>query len=224
MREREALLLPWEAVAQTPGEAAGSFLRVGCEIGHRIPYARSIRPEVVTPSRSGGHLHDRAAALPKRLYATATVRSGRLWQVSADGRMCLKSARWTASSRRLSSATCRRSSATLRRSSTSSVARPRSAEPSCGHEARVRFLDASASGQGVTRGVAPPLVLRSSLASADQLLPPPARAVWHRLRASGPRSSTNRSRWPSLGPRWPRRSVGQATIRNSWCASATGRR
>jgi hypothetical protein len=76
------------------------------------------------------HLPGRQARARRRRGRPLLVPSGRLWQVSADGRMCLQSARWTASSRRLSSATCRRSSATLRRSSTSSVARPRSAEPS----------------------------------------------------------------------------------------------
>jgi hypothetical protein len=64
-----------EAVAQTRGQAAGSFLRVGSEIDHRIRHARGVRPEVITPSRSGSHLRDRAAALPNRLYATATATS-----------------------------------------------------------------------------------------------------------------------------------------------------
>ena len=63
------------AVAQTPGEAAGSFLRVGSEIGHRIRHARCTRPDLVTPSRSDGHLRDRAAAFPRQLYATAAMRS-----------------------------------------------------------------------------------------------------------------------------------------------------
>jgi hypothetical protein len=60
------------AVAQTLGEAAGSFLRVGSEIGHLIRHARCVRPEVARPSRSDGHLRDRAAAFPRWLYATAT--------------------------------------------------------------------------------------------------------------------------------------------------------
>jgi hypothetical protein len=51
---------------------------VGSEIGHRISHARRVRPDVVRPSRAGGHLRDRAAALPRRLYATASVPSGRL--------------------------------------------------------------------------------------------------------------------------------------------------
>jgi hypothetical protein len=57
------------------GEAAGSFLRVGSEIGHRTRQAKCIRREVVTPGRSSGHLRGRAAAFPRWLYATATARS-----------------------------------------------------------------------------------------------------------------------------------------------------
>jgi hypothetical protein len=82
--------LPWlalsrEAVAQTPGEAAGSFLRVGFEIGHRIRHESRVRPEVVRPSRSGGHLRDRAAAFPRWLYATASTTS------RSTGRACCSS-------------------------------------------------------------------------------------------------------------------------------------
>src|SRR5687768_18425897 len=61
-----------EGVAQTLGEAVRSVLRVGSEIGHRIRHARCVRPDVVTPTRSGGRLRDRAAAFPRRLYATAS--------------------------------------------------------------------------------------------------------------------------------------------------------
>jgi Transposase IS116/IS110/IS902 family len=57
-------------------EAAGSFLTVGSEIGHRMRRARRVRPEVVTRSRSSGHLRDRAAARAGRLCATASTRSG----------------------------------------------------------------------------------------------------------------------------------------------------
>ena len=74
------------AVAQTPGEAAGSFLRVGSEIGHRMRHARCIRPEVVTPSCSGGHFSDRAAACPRRLCATATTMSRSPARLLADAR------------------------------------------------------------------------------------------------------------------------------------------
>ena len=69
------MLLRMVAVAQTPGEPAGSFLRAVSEIGHRIRHARRVRPEIVTPNRSGGHLRNRAAAFPRRLYATATMES-----------------------------------------------------------------------------------------------------------------------------------------------------
>jgi hypothetical protein len=71
-RRPSALPLPREAVAQTLGEAVRSFLRLGSEIGHPIRHARFVRPDVVTPTRSGGRLSDRAAAFPRRLYATAS--------------------------------------------------------------------------------------------------------------------------------------------------------
>ena len=58
-----------------PPTPAGSFLGVGPEIGHRIRHARCVRPEVVTPSRSGGHLRNRAAAFPRWLYATPSMGS-----------------------------------------------------------------------------------------------------------------------------------------------------
>jgi hypothetical protein len=70
-----ALPLASVAVAQTPGDAAGSFLRVGSEIGHRITHERCLHAEVVTASRAGGHLRDHPSASPRRLYATATSRS-----------------------------------------------------------------------------------------------------------------------------------------------------
>ena len=65
-----------EAVAQTPREAAGSVLRRGSEIGHRIRHARCVRSDVVTPNRSGGRFSDRTAALPRRVFATASVQGG----------------------------------------------------------------------------------------------------------------------------------------------------
>jgi hypothetical protein len=37
-----------------------------------LGHARCVPPEVVTPSRSGSHLRDRAAALPRWLYAAAS--------------------------------------------------------------------------------------------------------------------------------------------------------
>jgi hypothetical protein len=67
------VLVSMVAVAQTLGEAAGSFLRVGSETGDLILRARCVRPEVARPSRSAGHLRDGAAAFPRRLSATATM-------------------------------------------------------------------------------------------------------------------------------------------------------
>lgn len=68
------------SIGASPGEAAGAFLRVGSQIGHHIPHGTCVRPEVVTPSRSGGQLRDRAAPLRRRLYATASVLCGNLDQ------------------------------------------------------------------------------------------------------------------------------------------------
>jgi len=48
---------------------------VGSEIGHRVRREIRVHPEVVRASRSGGHLRDRAAAFPRRLYATASPES-----------------------------------------------------------------------------------------------------------------------------------------------------
>jgi hypothetical protein len=63
------------AVAQTPGEATGSLLRVGSGIGHRIRQATPVRLDAVAPSPSDAHLTERAAAFPRRLYATASRES-----------------------------------------------------------------------------------------------------------------------------------------------------
>jgi hypothetical protein len=49
------------AVAQTLGEAAGSLLRVGSEIRHRIRHVKSVRSDVVAASLSSGHLRERAS-------------------------------------------------------------------------------------------------------------------------------------------------------------------
>jgi hypothetical protein len=65
------------AVAQTPGEATGSLLRVGSEIAHRIRQATPVRLDAVAPSRCGAHISERAAAFPKRLYATASAKGER---------------------------------------------------------------------------------------------------------------------------------------------------
>ena len=72
---RTGLLVFAEAVAQTPGEAAGSLLRVGSEIRHRIRHVKSVRSDGVAASLASGHLQERAATFPRRLYATATDKS-----------------------------------------------------------------------------------------------------------------------------------------------------
>jgi hypothetical protein len=79
-----------EGVAQTLSEAVRSFLRVGSEIGHRIRHARCVGPDVGTPTRSGGRLSDRAAAFPRRLYATASVHSRSLAMTSETARFRAK--------------------------------------------------------------------------------------------------------------------------------------
>jgi hypothetical protein len=55
-------LLMWtEAVAQTPGEAAGSLLSVGSEIGHLSRHERGVRRKVVGHNGCDGHFRERAA-------------------------------------------------------------------------------------------------------------------------------------------------------------------
>jgi hypothetical protein len=54
------VLVSMVAVAQTLGEPRWIVLSVGSKIEHLMRHARCVRPEVVTPSRSGGHLRDRA--------------------------------------------------------------------------------------------------------------------------------------------------------------------
>src|SRR3954453_24046956 len=61
-----------EAVAQTPGELAGSLLTVGSENGHLGRRALAIHRTVVAPSRSSAWFRKGRAAFPRRLYATAT--------------------------------------------------------------------------------------------------------------------------------------------------------
>ena len=51
-----------EAVAQTPGEHVGPFLRVGSENGHLVRHADVVRREVVAHGCSGVPLRERAAA------------------------------------------------------------------------------------------------------------------------------------------------------------------
>src|SRR5688572_20551350 len=75
---RDALLLVVEAVAQTPGEATGSLLRVRSEIGHLVRRELPARRKVVPHGGSGMHLRERAAHFLRRLYATASRELGTL--------------------------------------------------------------------------------------------------------------------------------------------------
>ncbi len=68
---RRPLLLVVEAVAQTPGEAAGSFLSVGSKIAHLVRRERPVHREVIPHVGSGVHFRERAAHFLRRLYATA---------------------------------------------------------------------------------------------------------------------------------------------------------
>jgi hypothetical protein len=71
-----ALLLAREAVAQTPGEPARPFLRLASENGHLVRRACVVRREVVPHVCSSVSFRKRAAAFPRRLYATASRGSG----------------------------------------------------------------------------------------------------------------------------------------------------
>jgi hypothetical protein len=64
-----------EAVAQSPGEVAESFLGVGSEIVHLVHRERPVRREPVPHVGSGVHFRGRAPRFLSRLYATASVRS-----------------------------------------------------------------------------------------------------------------------------------------------------
>jgi hypothetical protein len=66
-------MLRTEAVAQTPGEATGSLLRVGSEIGHLVRRELPARRKVVPHGGAGMHLRERAARFLERLYATAST-------------------------------------------------------------------------------------------------------------------------------------------------------
>jgi hypothetical protein len=83
--ERQSTLLPLvEAVAQTPREAAGSFLSVGSEIAHLVCRERPVHREVVPHIGSGVHFRERAARFLRRLYATASVRSDSVLGMERD--------------------------------------------------------------------------------------------------------------------------------------------
>jgi hypothetical protein len=67
-------LLRVEAVAQTPGELAGSVLRVGSETRQVVRHAPPAGHDVAPLNRSGTDFREHAAPFPKRLYATASMR------------------------------------------------------------------------------------------------------------------------------------------------------
>jgi hypothetical protein len=56
-----------EAAGKTPGEPAGSRLRVGSEIGHLTRRGMSVRPDAVAHSRPDTQLCERRAAFRRRL-------------------------------------------------------------------------------------------------------------------------------------------------------------
>jgi hypothetical protein len=63
------------AVAQSPGEPAGSVLRPGSENGQVVRHTPAAARHGGRLSISGTHFRERAAPLPRRLYATATSKS-----------------------------------------------------------------------------------------------------------------------------------------------------
>jgi hypothetical protein len=64
--------LPHEAVAQTPGELAGSVLTPGSENGQLVRQAPPAAGNAARLSRSGPQFCERAAPFPRRLCATAS--------------------------------------------------------------------------------------------------------------------------------------------------------
>src|SRR5215207_2042468 len=74
-----------EAVAQTPGELAGSVLRPGSENGQVCPHARPAALDAAPPSRSGTHFRERAAPFPRRLCATASRESAARSGLASQG-------------------------------------------------------------------------------------------------------------------------------------------
>src|SRR5215208_3735527 len=59
-----------------PGEPVRSFLRVGSENARLVGHAHVVCREVVAQASAGVALRERAAAFPKRHYATASTSSG----------------------------------------------------------------------------------------------------------------------------------------------------
>jgi hypothetical protein len=63
------------AVGKTPGEHAGSLVRVGSEIGHLVRRTQAVRCEDIVHGGSEVHLRKRAARFLEQLYPTATSKS-----------------------------------------------------------------------------------------------------------------------------------------------------
>jgi hypothetical protein len=70
------LLLGGVAVGKTPGELAGSLVRVGSENGHLLRRTQAVRRKGVAHGGSEVHLRGRAACFLTRLCPTATRTSG----------------------------------------------------------------------------------------------------------------------------------------------------
>jgi hypothetical protein len=76
---RERSLLPlWVAVGKTPGEPAGSLVRVGSENRHLVRRTQPARRERRVHGGSEVHLRKRAALFLRRLFPTAS------WTRSSD--------------------------------------------------------------------------------------------------------------------------------------------
>jgi hypothetical protein len=67
-----AVLLLDVAVGKTPGEPAGSPVRVGSKNGHLVRHTLAVRHVDVVHGGAEVHLRKRAACFLERLYPTAT--------------------------------------------------------------------------------------------------------------------------------------------------------
>jgi hypothetical protein len=68
----------YQAKAEASAEPVRPFVRVGSENGHLTSHSHVIRRQVVAHGCSGVPFGECAAALPRRLYATATAQSATL--------------------------------------------------------------------------------------------------------------------------------------------------
>jgi hypothetical protein len=78
-----AVLLFDVAVGKTPGEPAGSLVRVGLEYGHLVRRMQAVRRAGAVHGDSGGHLRRRGARFLERVFPTATDEGSALSRVSA---------------------------------------------------------------------------------------------------------------------------------------------